>query len=351
MRVLHRFELVEGSPSEPLFPQVSIAAIVPCYNEEAAVGDVVRGLLDAVPGIEVYVYDNNSSDRTSEVARAAGAHVRREGHAGKGNVVRRAFADIDADVYLMVDGDDTYDAAAAPVLIGTLLEGPYDHVLGVRSPEDATEAYRHGHQFGNRIINEAVARLFGEHVTDMLSGYRVMSRRFVKSFPASSRGFEIETELTVHCLTLRVPGASVPVGFRDRHEGSESKLNTFRDGFRILSTILRLFRYERPVPFYAALSVLGLLAMGTCWAASHVVPGITAPHVSGLLAVAFVGLVVAISMVDDTHARARHDNAHLVYMQHPAPVCLEPAPVTVDLAADAPDEQARVEGTVVTVTL
>ncbi|TCJ30892.1 glycosyltransferase [Nocardioides jejuensis] len=337
--------------SEPLFPNVSIAAIVPCYNEEAAVADVVRGLQQAVPGIEVYVYDNNSSDRTAEVARAAGAHVRSESHPGKGNVVRRAFADIDADVYLMIDGDDTYDAAAAPALIGTLLEGPYDHVLGIRAPESATEAYRHGHQFGNRIINAAVARLFGEHVTDMLSGYRVMSRRFVKSFPASSRGFEIETELTVHCLTLRVPCASVPVGFRDRHEGSESKLNTFRDGFRILSTILRLFRYERPARFYGALGLLGFLVIGVPALLEEVLPGLPLPHFSAFLVVALFCLMVTISMIDDTQARARHDNAHLVYMQQPAPYCLEASAVTIDRDDDAPDDLARHDGTVVTVTL
>ncbi len=241
------------------FPGYRIAAIVPCHNEEAAIGKVVADLVAAVPDMDVYVYDNCSTDRTVEVARRAGAIVRSEQLKGKGNVVRRAFADIDADVYLLIDGDDTYDAAAAPDMISALLAGPYDHVLGIREPEATAteEVYRGGHERGNRILNKVVARIFGTNAGDMLSGYRVFSRRFVKSFPAMSREFEIETELTVHCLALRVPATSMPVGFRDRAQGSESKLRTYHDGFRILRLIMNLTRHERPIAFYGLLAASG----------------------------------------------------------------------------------------------
>ncbi|MET0861563.1 MAG: glycosyltransferase, partial [Microbacterium sp.] len=216
-----------------------IAAIIPCHNEEAAVGRVVSDLRDAVPDMLIYVYDNASSDRTSEIAAAHGAVVRHELTKGKGNVVRRAFADVDADIYVLIDGDDTYATKDLPAMIAALRSGPYDHVLGVRT-ETGTGAYRAGHALGNRGFNWLVGRVFKSPVTDMLSGYRVMSRRFVKSFPALSREFEIETELTVHAMSLRVPQTEVPVGFKDRPEGSESKLRTYRDGFRILSLIVEL---------------------------------------------------------------------------------------------------------------
>lgn len=233
--------------------ELRIAAVVPCHNEEASVAKVVGDLQAAVPGIVVYVYDNLSTDATAGKARTAGAIVRTENVKGKGNVVRRAFADIEADIYLMIDGDDTYDASAAPQLIETLLDGPYDHVLGVRRPENNDgSAYRVGHETGNKVLNGVVGHVFGENVEDMLSGFRAFSRRFVKSFPAVSREFEIETELTVHSLHLRVPRHAVPVGFRDRPTGSESKLRTYHDGFRILGLILGLARHERPVACYGA---------------------------------------------------------------------------------------------------
>src|SRR3954451_17794801 len=199
-----------------LASQYRIAAIVPCHNEEAAVAKVVTDLQSAVPGITVYVYDNCSTDRTIEHAMSAGAVVCREPLKGKGNVVRRAFADIDADIYLLIDGDDTYDAAAAPAMIERLVTENLDQVVGVRRGS----AYRSGHEFGNRLLNRIVCAIFGDTMGDMLSGYRVFSRRFVKSFPAVSREFEIETELTVHSLALRIPSTSVRVGFRDRAEGS-----------------------------------------------------------------------------------------------------------------------------------
>ena len=239
-----------------------IAAIVPCHNEELAVAKVVHDLKAAVPGIHVYVYDNNSTDNTADVAREAGATVRYEHAKGKGNVVRRAFADVDADVSLMIDGDDTYDASAAPRLISTLLEGPYDHVLGVRREVTET-AYRPGHATGNKVFNMLVSGIFGVEVRDMLSGYRAFSHRFVKSFPAVSREFETETELTVHAATLRVPQTEVEVDFTDRPAGAESKLRTYHDGFKILRLVLHLARVERPVLFHttaaALLMVVGLL--------------------------------------------------------------------------------------------
>ena len=214
-----------------------IAAIVPCHNEEITVAKVVGDLKAAVPGITVYVYDNCSSDRTSQRAAEAGAIVRKENVPGKGNVVRRAFADIDADIYVMIDGDDTYEAAHLPEMIDTLISGPCDHVLGVRQDNQETTSYRPGHEAGNKMFNRLTGWLFGSEVSDMLSGYRVFSRRFVKSFPAISRRFEIETELTVHTMSLRLPTTEVAVDFRDRPDGSESKLSTFKDGFRILGLI------------------------------------------------------------------------------------------------------------------
>ncbi len=234
---------------------LSIAAIIPCHNEEAAIGQVIADLRSAVPEMVIYVYDNASTDRTVEVATAAGALVRHEHTKGKGNVVRRAFADVDADVYVLIDGDDTYAARDLPAMIDALRSGPYDHVLGVRN-ETETGAYRPGHALGNKGFNWLVGSVFKSPVSDMLSGYRVFSRRFVKSFPALSREFEIETELTVHAMSLRVPQIEVPVGFKDRPEGSESKLRTYHDGFRILSLIVGLIRHERPLLFYG---ILGLL--------------------------------------------------------------------------------------------
>lgn len=247
---------------EDPFAGLRIAAIVPCHNEAIAITKVVTDLRAAVPGMDIYVYDNNCSDGTDELARAAGAIVRYENAPGKGNVVRRAFADVDADVYLMIDGDDTYDASAAPAMIATLLEGPYDHVLGVRQ-QVVGGAYRPGHETGNKVFNVIVSNIFGVDVRDMLSGYRVFSRRFVKSFPAVSREFETETELTIHAATLRVPQAEVEVGFTDRPEGAASKLRTYHDGFKILRLILHLTRFERPLMFHSVLAcLLALVGVG-----------------------------------------------------------------------------------------
>ncbi|WP_336084811.1 glycosyltransferase [Nocardia sp. SSK8] len=305
--------------------ELRIAAVVPCHNEEAAVAKVVTDLKAAVPGIVVYVYDNLSTDRTAECAREAGAIVRFENTKGKGNVVRRAFADIEADVYLMIDGDDTYEASAAPLMIKTLLEGPYDHVLGVRKQDDTdASAYRSGHETGNKVLNGVVGKVFGENVEDMLSGFRVFSRRFVKSFPAVSREFEIETELTVHSLHLRVPQTAVQVGFRDRPAGSESKLRTYRDGTKILALILGLARHERPVAFYG---LFGTLA----WLLSVI---LTVPiviefyntHEVARFPTLFLGFTLLLlgslawtaGLILDGIRRSRHEAARLIYLRYSA---------------------------------
>ena len=232
-----------------------LAVLIPCYNEEAAIGQTVAGFRAALPDAEIYVYDNNSRDGTFEVARAAGAIVGRELHQGKGNVVRRMFADIDADVYVLVDGDATYDAPSAVSMVAKLVEERLDMVVASRVDQEQA-AYRLGHRFGNRVLTGFVTTVFGKSFSDILSGYRVFSRRFVKSFPVLSGGFEIETELTVHALELGLPVAEVKTPYYARPEGSTSKLNTWRDGFRILWTIARLYKSERPLPFFATIGTL-----------------------------------------------------------------------------------------------
>ena len=302
--------------------KVRIAAIVPCYNEEAAVGTVVTDLKNAVPGIEVYVYDNNSSDRTAEVAAAAGAIVRTETRKGKGNVVRRAFADIDADVYVMIDGDDTYDASAAPEMIDLLVRENLDHVLGCRVDDKDNSAYRPGHAQGNKMFNSLVGFLFGDTVTDMLSGYRVFSRRFVKSFPALSREFEIETELTVHSMALRVPQAEYGVGFKDRPAGSESKLRTFHDGFRILGLIGRLVAHERPMAFYGIFSAIFML-LALCFGGPVIWHFIQAGNVpklpsavlaSSLVIVGVLSFVVG--LLQSGNLKTRREAMRLAYLRY-----------------------------------
>jgi len=307
-----------------------IVAIVPCYNEEAAIGTVVRDLRAAVPDMDIYVYDNRSSDRTAEVARAAGAIVRTESRPGKGNVVRRAFSDIDADIYVMIDGDDTYDAAALPAMIELLQAGPLDHVLGVRRQEaHEPSAYRPGHEQGNRMFNRLVGWLFGEQVTDMLSGYRVFSRRFVKSFPALSREFEIETELTVHSMNLRVPQTEYPVGFKDRPPGSESKLRTYHDGFRILRLIGHLLQVERPLPFWGVVSTLLALiglAVGLPTVIEFYNPAsprfgyIRVPSATlGATFMLLAALALIVGIILQGVLRARQEAARLAYLQWDPP--------------------------------
>lgn len=320
--------------------QLRIAAIVPCHNEEVTVEKVVTDLRASVPEMTVYVYDNNSIDRTAERAEAAGAIVRREERKGKGNVVRRAFADIDADVYVMVDGDDTYEASHLPEMIDLLLSGPYDHVLGVRQDTQATSSYRPGHEAGNRMFNRLTGWLFKDSVTDMLSGYRVFSRRFVKSFPAVSKHFEIETELTVHMMSLRIPNVEVPVGFRDRPEGSESKLSTFKDGFRILGLIASLVRHERPSLFYGLLTLFfalvslgfGLPVVYEFWQTGLVPRLPTAVLAACSMILAF--LMLSVGLVLDGLRRERREQARLHYLSLPPAVTTNAhsVPVRTDLA-------------------
>jgi glycosyltransferase involved in cell wall biosynthesis len=236
----------------------SVAVLIPCFNEAVAIARVVADLRNALPRAAVYVYDNNSTDGTAEAARAAGATVRREPLQGKGNVVRRMFADVEADVYLLIDGDGTYDASAAPLMVDRLLQDELDMVTGVRVAESAA-AYRMGHKFGNRALTGMVANIFGDRCADMLSGYRAFSRRFVKSFPALAFGFEIETELTVHALELRMPIADLSTRYGSREEGSASKLHTVRDGLRISAAIVRVVKEERPLKFFTLIGLLFFL--------------------------------------------------------------------------------------------
>ena len=233
----------------------SIAVLIPCHNESSTIAAVVGGFRSALPTAHLFVFDNNSSDDTATRAAEAGAHVRRVGLQGKGNVLRRMFADVEADVYVLVDGDDTYDAASAPRLVDLLISQSLDMVVGVRAPI-ATAAYRRGHALGNRVLSGFLSWLFGRNCSDILTGYRAFSRRFVKSFPVFSSGFEIETELTVHALEMSLPVGELVTPYRGRQQGSQSKLSTYRDGLRILLTMLRLFSTERPFAFYGAASIL-----------------------------------------------------------------------------------------------
>ena len=301
-----------------------IAVLVPCYNEEAAVATVVADFRKALPAATIYVYDNNSKDRTIAVARAAGAEVRSETHQGKGHVVRRMFADIDADVYVLVDGDATYDAPSAPAMIEKLLSEHLDMVVGLRV-DQSVAAYRPGHRTGNWMLTAFLASVFGQAFKDTLSGYRVFSRRFVKSFPLLSDGFEIETELSVHALELALPVAEIATPYYARPEGSFSKLNTWRDGFRIVGTILRLYRSEKPLRCFTAIGVfLMLVAIGLAipivitYLAEGVVPRLpTAVLSTGLMIVAV--LSISSGLVLDTVSRGRREMKLLAYLGQSAP--------------------------------
>jgi glycosyltransferase involved in cell wall biosynthesis len=305
-----------------------IAVILPCYNEEAAIAETVAGFRAALPAATIYVYDNNSQDRTVEIARASGAVVRTERQQGKGHVVRRMFADIDADIYVMADGDLTYDPRSAPEMVRMLVDEQYDMVVGTRQHEDA-EAYRGGHVIGNRLFTGLLARLFGRSFTDIFSGYRVFSRRFVKSFPVLSEGFEIETEMSVHALELRMPVGEVETAYGARPEGSTSKLSTYRDGWRILKTIGTLYRVERPVLFYGGLGALllvGAILLAVPLVLTYLDTGLvprfpTAILVTGMVIIAvlcfFAGLIL------DTVTRGRREMRRLAYLAHPAPLVAE----------------------------
>jgi glycosyltransferase involved in cell wall biosynthesis len=306
----------------------TIAVIVPCYNEEATIANVVRDFSAVLPGAQVYVYDNNSKDKTAEIARKSGALVRTETQQGKGNVVRRAFADVDADIYVLVDGDDTYDAQSAPKLIGQLLNGPYDMINAARV-EKSEQAYRRGHRFGNWAISTMIAVLFGKSCSDVLSGYRIFSKRFVKSLPALARGFEIETELTVHALQLRMPVAETQTPYKERPEGSVSKLNTFRDGFRILFTIIHLLKEEKPLLFFSCISmVLGLaaLALGIPVIEDYMKTGLVPRLPSAVLATGLIilaSLGITCGLILDSLTRARLEVKRLNYLTYRAPEAVE----------------------------
>lgn len=310
----------EGARNSAMTPSsMRIAVLVPCFNEEAAVATVIADFRKALPSADIYVYDNNSSDRTVAIAREAGAVVRDERRQGKGHVVRRMFADVDADIYVLVDGDATYDAASAPHMIETLVAGRLDMVVGLRV-DQALAAWRLGHRTGNRLLTGFLSSVFGQAFKDILSGYRVFSRRFVKSFPVLSDGFEIETELTVHALELALPVAEIETPYFARPEGSVSKLNTWRDGLRILGTILKLYRSEKPLRFFTAIGVfLILVSIGLSipiiitYLEEGIVPRLpTAVLSMGLMILAM--LSISSGLVLDTVTRGRREMKLLAYL-------------------------------------
>ena len=314
---MSKFDLAEH---ENLRVEHKVAVLIPCYNEEKAIAQVVQSFKNVTPDAKIYVYDNNSSDNTLEEARSAGAIVRLENRRGKGNVVRRMFNDIDADVYLMVDGDGTYEVEKAPDLIDALLEGGHDMVVGSRSPEDHSAVSRFGHRTGNEFLTRIVQFIFGHGFSDMLSGYRVFSRRFVKSFPISSRGFEIETEMTIHALQLGLPITEVKTRYFDRIEGSSSKLSTYSDGFKILSTILVLFRDIYPLIFFslcfiglATASLIFALPIFLTYLETGLVPRLpTAILSTGIMLLGFLSLTCGIIL--DSVSRGRLENKRLHYL-------------------------------------
>ena len=299
--------------------QPRVAVLIPCRNEEAAIGKVVSDFQAALPDAIVYVYDNNSSDHTMLEARAAGAVVRRERLQGKGHVVRRMFADIDADVYILVDGDDTYDPAAAPGMLDLLIGRQLDMVSAARYGA-VRDAYRIGHRFGNVLLTSIVSWVFGDGITDLLSGYRVFSRRFVKSFPALSSGFETETEFTVHALALHMPVQEVRAVYRNRAPGTSSKLNTVVDGMRILRAIVTLIQQERPLQVFSLASLIQLM-LGTGlgipvvieFLHTGLVPRLpTAVLATGLILLGFLSLTCGLIL--DAVSRGRKENKRLAYL-------------------------------------
>ena len=309
---------------DPRLDGVDIAVLVPCFNEAAAIEKVVRDFRASLPTATVYVYDNASTDATAELAARAGAVVRREPRRGKGNVVRRMFQDVEADVYVMVDGDDTYDASVAGALVARLLDDNLDMLVG-RRVETHQAAYRPGHRLGNRVLTGLVGRLFGSPIEDMLSGYRVFSRRFAKSFPMSSREFEIETELTVHALQMGVAVAEVETAYKERPPGSTSKLRTFRDGWRILVTIMNLMRNERPLLFFALIGLAcaaAALALGIPVVLDYFETGLVARFPTAILASALVVIAcvsIATGLILDLVAHVRREAKRLAYLRYPAP--------------------------------
>jgi len=303
---------------------MKIAVLLPCYNEEGAIAKTVADFKAALPDAVIYVYDNNSTDKTADVARAAGAVVRTEMAQGKGNVVRRQFADIDADIYVMADGDDTYDASAAPSMIARLVEDKLDMVAGKRI-ETAEAAYRRGHKFGNWLLTSLVRFFFRSPFEDMLTGYRVMSRRFVKSLPFTATGFGIETELTVHVARMMTPVAEVDTHYKERPEGTVSKLRTYRDGWRILMTIAKLVRQERPLVFFGVIAIflaLFSLGIGLPVVIEFIRTGFVTTLPSAVLAASLAllsALAAMTGLILDTVTRGRWETKRLHYLSFPPP--------------------------------
>lgn len=323
-----------------------VAFIIPCYNEEATIADVIAEAKSRLPTAEVYVYDNNSSDRTKECARAAGAIVREEPLQGKGNVVRRMFADVEADVFVMVDGDDTYDLSQVDLHVAQLIEENIDMLVGVRRHEDAASE-RRGHQFGNRLFNVVVRSLFGKGFTDIFSGYRIFSRRFVKSFPAVSGGFEIETELSIHALQLRLPVRELDVVYRLRPEGSTSKLRTFQDGARILWMIFLLLKEVRPLPLFGAVGAgCALISLGLIYPVlieyfeTGLVPRFPTAILSmGLMLLSFFSF--ACGFILDGVTRGRSEVKRVLYLASGLPVAMEPAKALPVAATTEPQGESK----------
>ena len=314
--------LQEGLSASEVLRQAQVAVLIPCYNEERTIGQVVADFRRALPGAHVYVYDNNSTDATGRVAAEAGATVRREPMQGKGHVVRRMFSDIEADAYVMVDGDDTYDAAAAPSMVTLLLRDGLDVVVGRRIDSDKA-AYRAGHRFGNALLTGAISRLFSDRFKDILSGYRVFSRRFVKSFPIFAPEFEIETEMTVHALTLRMAIQEVTTTYKSRPEGSVSKLRTYHDGFRIVLMIFNLVRGERPLLFFTIVSIMFASAsviLGYRVVVEFLQTGLVPKFPTAILSTGLAilsALSLSCAFILDTVTRARRSAAMLVYLAVP----------------------------------
>lgn len=315
-------EMLEVVRTDPAKPRVAV--ILPCYNEEGAIAKTVADFRAALPEAEIYVYDNNSKDRTAEVAAEAGAIVRREMMQGKGHVVRRQFADVEADVYVMADGDDTYDASAAPAMIEKLVAEKLDMVAGKRIETDVA-AYRRGHRFGNWLLTSTVRFFFNSPFEDMLTGYRVMSRRFVKTVPFTAHGFGIETELTIHMARMMSPVAEVPTNYKERPAGTVSKLNTYRDGWRILMTIAKLVRLERPLVFYgliAAFLVVASLLIAIPvfgeFARYQSVRSVPSAVLSASLMI-LASLCVMAGLILDSVTKGRWETKRLTYLSLPAP--------------------------------
>jgi glycosyltransferase involved in cell wall biosynthesis len=308
-----------GASVPPKSDRLEIAVLIPCYNEEITIGSVVQDFRAALPEATIYVYDNNSSDQTSAMAKTAGATVRKEPRQGKGNVVRRMFADIDADIYILVDGDATYDAAASPMLVNLLLEERLDFINAART-STSKDAYRAGHRFGNWLLTGLVRQIFGREFKDMLSGYKVLSRRFVKSFPAMSGGFETETELAVHALELRMPSSEVATIYKERPVGSVSKLSTYRDGAHIMMLIARLVKDERPFRFFGlsglALALLGVI-LSIPLLVTYLETGLVPRFPTAILSVALVlvgVLSIFAGLILDMTTKTRREMKRLIYL-------------------------------------